>query len=171
MILKNFRLMMTFLSDGGVNMKHDLKILPEWYEALLSGLKPFEIRKDDRNPKFAPGDELFLREFDGTKYTGRTITAKVKLVLRNEYCKEGYCIMSVDVVGYYSPTTKRKHFDKLKAMSIEEMAEFLQMVWEQRADIFPSRCNENSYCYGDCTDTPSCIHQWLLESEGEEDVP
>ena len=87
---------------------HELKILPEWYETLASGLKSFEIRKDDREPPFAPRDKLFLREFDGTKYTGRTATADVTLVLRNEYCKDGYCIMSLGNVTTTPPKPKQR---------------------------------------------------------------
>lgn len=76
-------------------MIHELKIHPEWYETLISGVKTFEVRKDDRKPKFAVGDLLYMREFDGKKYTGRTVTVRVNFILRGKYCKRGYCIMSV----------------------------------------------------------------------------
>lgn len=39
---------------------HELKILPEYFEAVVSGNKRFEIRKDDRNYK--KGDILRLNE-------------------------------------------------------------------------------------------------------------
>lgn len=74
-------------------MLHDLKIAPEWFETVRSGVKTFEVRKDDRD--FKPNDVLLLREFDGTKYTGRQLKADVRFVLRGEYCREGYCIMSI----------------------------------------------------------------------------
>lgn len=76
-------------------MLHDLKISPEWFETVKSGVKTFEVRKDDRD--FKPNDVLLLREFDGTKYTGRQLKADVRFVLRGEYCREGYCIMSIVV--------------------------------------------------------------------------
>lgn len=114
-------------------MTHELKIVPEWYETLLSGEKTFEVRKDDREPKFQPRDELFLREFDGTKYTGRTITATVTLVLRNEYCKEGYCIMSVVVIDSTPPKPKT-NFDRIKTMSVKEMAEkYVEFIMQQKS--------------------------------------
>lgn len=78
-------------------MIHDLKILPEWFNAVISGVKTFEIRKDDRN--YQPRDELLLREWDGTAYTGRTCKADVTMVLRGEYCREGYCTMAIRVHG------------------------------------------------------------------------
>lgn len=55
-------------------MIHELKILPEFFEAVESGKKTAEIRRDDR--KYAAGDELTFREFvpegSGGGYTGRT---------------------------------------------------------------------------------------------------
>ena len=74
-------------------MKHELKILPEYFEAVVRGIKTFEVRKDDR--PYKPGDVLVLREYDAQKYTGRTCGADVLYVLRGEYCRDGYCIMSI----------------------------------------------------------------------------
>lgn len=41
---------------------HDLKTWPKYYEQVVSGLKPFELRKNDRN--YQPGDYLILREWE-----------------------------------------------------------------------------------------------------------
>ena len=75
---------------------HDLKILPEYFEAVLNGSKTFELRKDDRDIQV--GDVLHLKEYDKTNglYTGQMIIKKVLYILRNvpEYgLKEGYCII------------------------------------------------------------------------------
>ena len=40
-------------------MLHELKISPEYYDAVVNGIKPFEIRKNDRN--YSVGDALRLR--------------------------------------------------------------------------------------------------------------
>lgn len=76
-------------------MIHDLKIIPEWFNAVISGVKTFEVRKDDR--PYKPNDVLILREFDGERYTGRTCKVDVLFVLRGKYCRDGYCIMSIRV--------------------------------------------------------------------------
>ncbi|BDX40303.1 hypothetical protein K6D_03770 [Enterococcus faecium] len=41
-------------------MIHELKILPEYFEAVTSGRKQFETRRNDRN--FKVGSQLILRE-------------------------------------------------------------------------------------------------------------
>lgn len=88
-----------------INQKsHDLKVHPEYFKLLSSGVKNFEIRKeDDRN--FNEGDILFLREFSidqwkvGT-YSGKYLIRQVMYVTRDtEFVKEGYCIM-----GLFNPT-------------------------------------------------------------------
>ncbi|NBK09762.1 DUF3850 domain-containing protein [Enterococcus asini] len=49
-------------------MIHELKILPEYFEAVVSGRKRFEIRKNDRG--FKVGDNIILREWIDGDYTG-----------------------------------------------------------------------------------------------------
>ena len=75
---------------------HQLKILPQHFQDVLSGRKTFELRKDDRG--YQVGDELILAEWDGEKYTGVAIPVRVTHILRNhpEYgLMDGYCILSI----------------------------------------------------------------------------
>ena len=46
------------------------KILPTFFTAVVSGKKKFEIRKDE--DKLSVGDTVRLREWDGSKYTGKS---------------------------------------------------------------------------------------------------
>lgn len=41
---------------------HDLKTYPFYFNAVLVGMKKFEVRKNDRD--FKIGDFLYLKEFD-----------------------------------------------------------------------------------------------------------
>lgn len=84
-------------------MIHELKTWNEYFQLIVSGDKPFELRKNDRN--FLAGDELLLREFDDNtkEYTGRTLHRRITYVLKgiaaeNFGLKEGYCIMALEKV-------------------------------------------------------------------------
>ena len=70
------------------------KILPEYFGAVISGVKNFEIRKDEDDLQV--GDVLILQEWNGRDYSGRCVSRRITYVLRNvpEYgLKEGYCIV------------------------------------------------------------------------------
>ncbi|MBN1626428.1 MAG: DUF3850 domain-containing protein [Deltaproteobacteria bacterium] len=77
---------------------HELKTWPESYEPIEQGLKPFEIRLNDRD--YRVGDILILREFDPGvgQYTGRATVANVRFILAGEKwgLKPGYVAMSID---------------------------------------------------------------------------
>lgn len=62
-------------------MIHQLKILPKFFEKVISGEKPFEVRNNDRN--FKVGDYLALNEFANGDYTGRSCVVYVDYILEN----------------------------------------------------------------------------------------
>lgn len=77
-------------------MIHELKTLPEYFNAVLSGKKTFEVRKNDR--PFTSGDLLAMNEYDAeTKgYTGRSCLVYIDYILDNaDYCKDGFVVMSI----------------------------------------------------------------------------
>ena len=72
------------------------KILPQYFNDVATGMKHFELRKDEDNIQV--GDTLVLCEWDGKAYTGMEITRYVTYVLRNvpEYgLMEGFCIIGI----------------------------------------------------------------------------
>lgn len=75
--------------------EHQLKVLPEYFEAVVKDEKTFELRKDDRG--YQVGDFVTLLEWDGENFTGRRIgMVKIRYILRNcpEYgLMNGYCIL------------------------------------------------------------------------------
>lgn len=68
------------------------------FEAVWSGAKSFEYRKNDR--EFATGDELTLEEIQNGERTKRRIFADVTWILRGpEYgVPAGYCVMSLGAI-------------------------------------------------------------------------
>jgi hypothetical protein len=74
---------------------HELKILPEFFNAVISGHKKAEIRKADR--LFSAGDELWLREWtvqDG--YTGRDVYRVITHVTDLMGYAPGYVMLSIE---------------------------------------------------------------------------
>lgn len=80
---------------------HDLKTWPEFFAQVLTKTKTFEIRRDDRTPEFALGDQLLLREWDpkDERFTGRSAIVRVTSILRGEVpgLQEGYIAMSFEL--------------------------------------------------------------------------
>lgn len=77
-------------------MIHKLKILPEYFEAVRSGAKNFEIRLNDRD--FQLHDELILREFDGEHFTGRRLHRWIGYIYRGDGrygLSDGYCVLAL----------------------------------------------------------------------------
>ena len=77
-------------------MKHELKILPQYFEEVWNGNKTFELRKDDRDYKI--GDTLRLLEFDYGTYTGRECNRTILYILRDadQYgLKEDFVILAI----------------------------------------------------------------------------
>ena len=77
-------------------MGHELKVWSEFFGALLSGEKTFELRRDDRG--FHAGDVLWLREWnERTKeYTGRDLRRKVTYLLGGWGLEKDYVCMALE---------------------------------------------------------------------------
>lgn len=76
-------------------MIHQLKTLSEYFEAVASGAKPFEVRLNDRS--FQAGDLLALNEIrNNGAYTGRHCLVEVTYVLTDKaYAKAGYAVLGI----------------------------------------------------------------------------
>lgn len=79
-------------------MIHELKTHSEYFRAIVSGDKNFEVRKDDRNYQW--GDELLLKEFNPVteKYSGRILHRRITYILRGGSfgIEPGYCVMNLE---------------------------------------------------------------------------
>lgn len=80
--------------DGMTIKTHKLKIEPEYFQAIIDGSKPFEIRKNDRN--YQVGDVLILREYDEKqrRYSGEQITRVVTYITDYQQ-RAGYVVMGL----------------------------------------------------------------------------
>ena len=78
---------------------HYLKTWPEYFQAMKSGKKTFEIRKNDRD--YEVGDTLVLQEYypESKWYTGDEIQREVTYLLAEmPFVPEGYVCMAVEKV-------------------------------------------------------------------------
>ena len=83
-------------------MIHELKIHPEFFEAVTSGKKTFETRFADRD--YREGDLLALNEYTENGYTGRCCLVKIDYILNvKDYVPKGFVTMSIKPcnVGIY----------------------------------------------------------------------
>ncbi|WP_019177779.1 DUF3850 domain-containing protein [Methanomassiliicoccus luminyensis] len=83
---------------------HELKVLPEYFLAVSERKKTFELRRDDRG--YEIGDKLWLREWDGVAYSGRSIVCNVTYILRRfQGLDEDYAILGItlDEEDYHQP--------------------------------------------------------------------
>ena len=74
---------------------HELKTHPQYFQAVKKGIKPFEIRENDR--EFKEGDVLKLREYDPEtkEYTGEELFRKVTYM--TDYGqKEGFVVLGIE---------------------------------------------------------------------------
>ena len=78
-------------------MKHELKLWPEYFQSIIDGTKPWELRRNDRD--FKVGDILLLREYvpDTNQYTGRECERKITGVFSNlPMVASFYCVLSLE---------------------------------------------------------------------------
>lgn len=78
-----------------MSVRHHLKILPEYFEAVIDGRKTFEIRHDDRG--FKEGDILCLNEWQ-CEFTGRSIDVLVTYISNFEQ-KPGYVVLGTKLMS------------------------------------------------------------------------
>jgi hypothetical protein len=76
------------------NKIHCLKTWPDYYAAVLSGVKTFEIRQNDRD--FKVGDALVLQEFDPkAEYYTREMTTVIISYITDFAQQPGYVVMGI----------------------------------------------------------------------------
>ena len=122
--------------------QHYLKTLPEYFNAVENGTKPFEVRKNDRN--YQVGDTLHLQEYSNGAYTGREISKKICYILDNPtFCKDGFVVL-----GLQSTCNQLEKSEMHE--QIEEMAKTIAIKRGVRCDQRKSNCERCSSLGGAC---------------------
>jgi hypothetical protein len=87
-------------TDIHVMATHELKSWPSQFQAMWTGRKRAEFRRDDRG--YEVGDLLDLREWDPDpgRYTGFRLTARVTHLVRGPEFEvpRGFVVLSIEVL-------------------------------------------------------------------------
>lgn len=77
---------------------HYIKLAATYYDDVKTGIKTFELRKNDRD--YRTGDILEMNEFTDGRNTGRVIRCRVTYMLEGYTgLTDGYCILGIQVLG------------------------------------------------------------------------
>lgn len=79
---------------------HDLKTWSGFFWQVQRGVKPFELRKNDR--EYQAGDILILRDYDQEAqcYTGHVLVAVVTCVIDDAtFLQPGYVALGIQALG------------------------------------------------------------------------
>lgn len=73
---------------------HEIKCWPEFFAAVRSGIKTFEVRLNDR--EYQVGDRLLIKEWDKDTecFTGNAVSRDVQYVT-NYNQKDGYVVLGI----------------------------------------------------------------------------
>lgn len=99
---------------------HDLKLNTEFCDAVLSGEKTFEVRKNDRG--FQTGDLIRFIPTDGTvrEHTKHEIsghTYKITYILNGWGIKNGYVVLGIREERFYG---KKRPYDHVTPESLPQ---------------------------------------------------
>ena len=117
-------------------MIHELKIKPEYFAAVVSGDKTFEIRNNaDRN--FQVGDTLSLKAWDG-EFTGQTVERTVSYITDFEQ-KQGYVVLGL-------ASKREQELAEQLADATRQCGVMAELLREAIGEVpqtqsFPSRCD------------------------------
>lgn len=97
-----YRLMLAELNIhlGEPKTWHDLKCHPPYFDNVYRGVKPFDVRYNDR--KFMPGDGIRMREFtpSNNQYTGRTVCVFIVAVYPFLIgVRDGYVVLALRLIA------------------------------------------------------------------------
>lgn len=92
---------------------HYLKTWTSYFQDAKKGIKPFEVRKNDRN--YQVGDTLILEEYDPVKKikTGAWVPEEVIYLLDdNRFVKDGFVILGVREINFDNLQIKKRQIKK-----------------------------------------------------------
>ncbi len=123
-------------------MHYELKILPAYFQPVLDGTKPFEIR-DNSDRNFQEGDTVTLKEWNGKRYTGRA--AKLQITFVTDYAQQpGFVVFGMKAVEDNAGRPSMEELDRL-AVALTAQARELRdcgpAEWSSFSDMVEGALN------------------------------
>ena len=109
-------------------MLHKVKLLSGFYQAVIDGIKPFEIRYNDRN--YRKGDDIIFNEWKDDAYTGRLCCAVIKDVFDIGFLMPGYVAFTFQLLGNFEEIEKSDAKNNQSEEQIKEMAKTLGIAFQ-----------------------------------------
>ncbi|WP_017778684.1 DUF3850 domain-containing protein [Aeromonas dhakensis] len=123
-------------------MHHELKILPAYFQPVLDGTKPFEIR-DNSDRNFQEGDTVTLNEWDGERYTGRKAARVITFV--TDYAKQpGFVVLGMKAVEDNAGRPSKEELELLAAAltaQARELRDCGPAEWSSFSDMVEGALN------------------------------
>lgn len=127
-------------------MIHELKTDPVHFNDVLAGLKGYEVRVDDRSPRFDVGHILVLQEYTACQYTGRVaIVGPITHVLRDFYgLQPGFCVLGFTPLKVAADADMRREqlqrersamMDRLAQSQVDMRAHYREIVHRIDAEL------------------------------------
>ena len=114
-------------------MLHKVKLLSGFYQAVIDGIKPFEIRYNDRNYK--RGDDVIFNEWKDDAYTGRLCCAVIKDVFDIGFLMPGYVAFTFQILGRFE-TIEQSDAKNSFAKDIEEASDATYKILFEETKAF-----------------------------------
>lgn len=156
--------------------EHELKIWPQYFQAILDGRKAFEIRKNDRG--FFEGDILWLREFDPSTglYSGREMKKRVSYILLGPAwgLPEDMAILSIQAVEAEEQSPAEKRIKELEGLFSVQL-DMIQRIEELEAENkwlreALEKCKAQRNTYHDIADCEGLTARSVEELDAEIDA-
>lgn len=123
-------------------MNHICKAVEPYYTDCKTGKKPFEIRIDDRDPRYEVGDTLTLQQFIDGNLTGEEVSYTITYALRDTaYVKPGFVVLGI----------KEKEGTEAEARRLN------CSVAERQSD---GKCRDCQHYFGGCDTTVALCSYW-----------
>jgi uncharacterized protein YneR len=138
---------------------HELKILQQYFRAVVDGSKKFELRKNDRD--YQVGDCIFLNEYDGNNYTGNSLPVMITYILKGgQYgLEEGYCILGLKDIE--AKTKQQFQLGDTAYMIDDDYKYFEGKVWQMQIEGSTGYAYRTDNADFDASD----IGEWVFASE------